>query len=319
MVHLGYTLSSEEFGPAALVDQARLAELAGFSFASISDHYHPWVDAQGHSPFVWTSLGAVAQATNHIELMTGVTCPIIRIHPAILAHAAATIAALAPGRFLFGIGTGEYLNEHILGDQWPPISRRQDMLIEAIDVMRSLWEGGYTTRHGDHYTVENARIYTLPDQLPPIMIAAGGVDSAEIAAEHGEGLIATSPDTDVVDAYLKAGGNSSRIYGQLTVCWAEDRDTAIQTALKVWPNAGLGGQLSQELALPAYYEAATELVTQEVIAEAISCGPAAQPILDGIAAYADAGFTHVYIHQVGENQAEFIEFANGALLPEITT
>lgn len=214
MVQLGYTLSSEEFGPRDLVRNAVQAEAAGFSFASISDHYHPWVDAQGHSPFVWTSLGAVAQATERLELMTGVTCPIVRIHPAINAHAAATVAALAPGRFFFGVGTGEYLNEHILGDQWPPISRRQEMLIEAVDVIRSLWEGGYTTRHGEYFTVENARIYTLPEQLPPIMIAASGPDSAKVAGIHGEGLVTTSPDAEVIKAYLEAGGEPTRIYGQ---------------------------------------------------------------------------------------------------------
>ncbi len=317
MVQLGYTLSSEEFGPRDLVQHAVLAEGAGFSFASISDHYHPWVDAQGHSPFVWTSLGAVAQATERMELMTGVTCPIIRVHPAIMAQAAATVAALAPGRFLFGVGTGEYLNEHIHGDQWPPISRRQDMLVEAIEIIRSLWEGGYTTWHGEHFTVENARIYTLPDELPPIMIAASGTESAELAGIHGQGLVTTSPNTEVIDTYLKAGGDPSRIIGQVNVCWGADKDAAIQTVLEVWPNAGLGGQLSQELALPAYFEAAAELVTPEVIAEAVPCGPEVQPILDSIAEFVDAGCTHVYVHQVGDNQAEFIEFARTNLIPEI--
>lgn len=316
-MELGYTLSSEEFGPQDLVRQAQLAEAAGFTFASISDHFHPWVDAQGHSPFVWTSLGAIAQATTDLTLMTGVTCPIMRIHPAILAQSVATVASLAPDRFMFGVGTGEYLNEHILGDQWPPISRRQEMLVEAISVMRELWQGGYTTHHGEFFTVENARLYTLPAQSPPVLIAASGETSATLAGEHGQGLVSTSPDKATVDAYLAAGGDAAQVYGQLTVCWDEDRDRAIQTVLKMWPNAGLSGQLSQELALPAYFESATELVTGDKVVESVPCGPDIQPILDQVEAYRQAGFTHIYLHQVGEQQEPFINMARTSIMPQL--
>jgi G6PDH family F420-dependent oxidoreductase len=319
MVQLGYTLSSEEFRPNDLVAHSRLAEEAGFSFASISDHYHPWVDAQGHSPFVWSTLGGIAQVTEKLELMTGVTCPIIRTHPAIIAQATATVADMLPGRFLFGVGTGEYLNEHITGEHWPPISRRQDMLVEALDVIRDLWQGGYTTYHGQFFKVENARLYTLPETLPPVIFAAAGPESAKLAGEHGDGLVSTAPDKDVVDAYVAAGGDASRVYGQVTVCWQASKDEAIKTMLEVWPNSGLSGQLSQELALPSYFEAAAELVTPEVISEQTPCGPEVQPILDSIQEYVDAGFTHIYVHQVGENQQEFIDMARREILPNFSS
>jgi G6PDH family F420-dependent oxidoreductase len=319
MVQLGYTLSSEEFRPNDLVAHSRLAEQAGFTFASISDHYHPWVDAQKHSPFVWSTLGGIAQVTEKLEVMTGVTCPLIRIHPAIIAQATATVADMLPGRFLFGVGTGEYLNEHITGEQWPPISRRQEMLVEALEVIRNLWQGGYKTHHGTHYTVENARLYTLPETLPPMLVAAAGPESAQLAGEHGDGLVSTAPDKKVVDEYVAAGGDASRVYGQITVCWQETKDKAIKTALEIWPNSGLSGQLSQELALPAYFESAAELVTPEVISKQMPCGPEVQPILDKIQEYIDAGFTHVYIHQVGENQLEFIDMAKREILPNFSS
>jgi G6PDH family F420-dependent oxidoreductase len=319
MVQLGYTLSSEEFRPNDLVAHSRLAEDAGFSFASISDHYHPWVDAQGHSPFVWSTLGGIAQVTEKLELMTGVTCPIIRTHPAIIAQATSTVADMLPGRFLFGVGTGEYLNEHITGEHWPPISRRQDMLVEALEVIRDLWQGGYTTHHGQFFKVENARLYTLPETLPPVIFAAAGPESAKLAGEHGDGLVSTAPDKEVVDAYVAAGGDSSRVYGQVTVCWQASKDEAIKTMLEVWPNSGLSGQLSQELALPSYFEAAAELVTPDVISEQTPCGPEVQPILDSIQEYVDAGFTHIYVHQVGENQQEFIDLARREILPNFSS
>jgi len=317
MVQLGYTLSSEEFRPNDIVTHARLAEETGFTFASISDHYHPWVDAQEHSPFVWSTLGGIAQSTERLEILTGVTCPIIRIHPAILAQAAATVADMLPGRFIFGVGTGEYLNEHVTGAQWPPVSKRQAMLIEAIEVMRELWKGEYTTHYGEHFTVENARIYTLPEALPPIFVAASGPDSGMLAGKHGDGLISTAPDAEVVRAYTGSGGDATRVYGQLTVCWGENEDESVQTALKIWPNAGLSGQLSQELALPLYFESATELVTPEIIARQVVCGPDPEPILRKIAEYADAGFTHVYLHQIGPNQEGFLDFAKREILPHI--
>ncbi len=319
MVQLGYTLSSEEFRPNEIVAHARLAEETGFAFAGISDHFHPWVDAQKHSPFVWATLGGIAQSTERLEIMTGVTCPLIRIHPAIMAQAAATVADMLPGRFIFGLGTGEYLNEHVTGAQWPPISKRQAMLVEAIGILREMWQGGYTTHYGEHYTVENARLYTLPETLPPIYVAAAGPESAALAGAHGDGLINTAPAPEVVEAYVKAGGDAGRVVGQLTVCWGEDKDAAAQTALKIWPNAGLSGQLTQELALPAYFESATDLVTAEKIEQEVVCGPDPEPFLAKIKEYADAGFTHVYLHQIGPDQTGFLDFARRELLPHATT
>jgi G6PDH family F420-dependent oxidoreductase len=316
MVQLGYTLSSEEFRPNDIVAHARLAEEAGFTFAGISDHFHPWVDAQKHSPFVWATLGGIAQSTERLEVLTGVTCPLIRIHPAIMAQAAATVADMLPGRFIFGLGTGEYLNEHVTGAQWPPISKRQAMLVEAIGIMRELWRGEYTTHYGDYYTVENARLYTLPETLPPIYVAAAGPESAELAGKHGDGFINTAPTPEVVQAYTAAGGDPGRVVGQLTVCWGTDKDAAVQTALEIWPNAGLSGQLTQELALPLYFEAATELVTAEKIEQEIVCGPNPRDFLDKIKEYVDAGFTHVYLHQIGPDQEGFLDFAQRELLPQ---
>ncbi len=316
MVELGYTLSSEEFRANELVALARRAEETGFTYASISDHFHPWLDSQGHAPFVWSTLGGIAQSTERIEIMTGVTAPIIRIHPAIIAQAVATVADMLPGRFIFGVGTGEYLNEHITGEHWPPISRRQDMLIESLALIRKLWEGEYTAHYGEFYTVENARLYTLPETLPPIYIAAGGPESAALAGKHGDGLINTSPDKEVVEAYVRAGGDKEPTYGQLTVCWGEDEDKAAATALEIWGYTALPGQMSQELALPKYYEAGKELVTTEMIKESIVCGPDPRKYLDGIKEFADAGFTHVYLHQVGPDQEGFFDFAKRELLPQ---
>jgi G6PDH family F420-dependent oxidoreductase len=317
MVQIGYTLSSEEFRPHELVEQAVKAEQTGFPFAGISDHFHPWMDSQGHSPFVWTTLGGIATRTSRLKVFTGVTAPIIRIHPAIVAQAAATVADMMPGRFALGVGTGEMLNEHITGEQWPPISIRQEMLAEAVDVIRQLWEGGYTTIQGDYYDVQNARLYTLPEQLPEIIVAASGPESGELAGLIGDALCSTSPDQATVEAFDQGGGNGKPRYGQLTVCWAEDENEAAETALKYWGYSALGGQMSQELALPKYYqETAEKLVTTEHIKEEIVCGPDPEKFHEKIQAYIDAGFTHVYLHQVGPDQDGYLDFAKREILPK---
>jgi coenzyme F420-dependent glucose-6-phosphate dehydrogenase len=312
----GYALSSEEHRPSDLVDNAAAAEAAGFEFALISDHYHPWVDAQGHSPFVWTVLGGIARATSTIEVGTGVTCPMIRIHPAIIAQAAATTADMFSGRFFLGVGTGENLNEHILGEHWPPYADRREMLIESIEIMRGLWQGDLFSHRGDHYRVENARIYTLPDEPLRIMVAASGPESATLAGNHGDGLVVTSPQRDVVDAYRSSGG-AGPIYGQVTVCWATNESDARRTVHKVWPNAGLTGDLSQELPLPMHFEQAAENVTAEALAEQIPLGPDPARYLGAIRETADAGATHVYVHQVGSDQAGFFDFWQREVAPEL--
>ncbi|HJP64704.1 MAG TPA: TIGR03557 family F420-dependent LLM class oxidoreductase, partial [Actinomycetota bacterium] len=262
MAEFGYTLSSEEFGPRDLVANAARAEEAGFTFALISDHFHPWIDEQGHSPFVWATLGGIAQRTERLKVGTGVTCPLIRIHPAIVAHAAATVADIMPGRFFLGLGTGENLNEHVTGARWPAADQRLDMLAEAIEVIRALWKGDDETHRGTYYTVEQARLYTLPDELPPLYVAAKGERAATLAANMGDGLIAVGPDADTAKAYQEAGGSGPR-YAQLHHCWAEDEAEARKLAHRVWPNAGIGGELSVELPLPRHYEQAAETVTEE--------------------------------------------------------
>src|SRR3954471_13939489 len=220
MTDLGYCLTSELHGPREMVEHARLAEQAGFRFALISDHYHPWTSKQGHSPFVWAVIGGIANATNQLSLGTGVTCPTIRIHPAIVAQAAATASLMLDGRFFLGVGTGEALNEHILGDRWPPSDVRREMLEEAVEVMRLLWRGGTRTHRGRHYTVEQARIFTLPERPPPIVVSAFGPRATELAGRIGDGYMNTSPDGEMLRVFHQAGGTAKPAYGKVDVSWA---------------------------------------------------------------------------------------------------
>ncbi|HEX2034750.1 MAG TPA: TIGR03557 family F420-dependent LLM class oxidoreductase [Chloroflexota bacterium] len=316
MVEIGYALSSEEHAPNDLVRQARLAEEAGFTFALISDHYHPWVDAQGHSPFVWSVIGGIAQATQRLRLATGVTCPIMRIHPAIIAQAAATAAAMMPGRFSLGVGTGERLNEHILGGAWPAHTVRLEMLEEAVDVMRLLWRGGVRSFSGLYYTVENARLYTLPEQPPQVFVAASGPKAATLAGHIGDGLIATSADAQLVQTFQAAGGAGKPRIGQCTVCWAPDEATAKRTAFEIWPNGGLKDPLNTELALPSHFQRAAAMVTEDDVAESIVCGPDPEKHRAKIQEFVDAGFDQVYVHQVGHDQEGFMRFYQREILPK---
>ncbi|GAB4515344.1 MAG: LLM class F420-dependent oxidoreductase [Anaerolineae bacterium] len=318
---IGYAISSEEHHPSDIVQHARRAEDIGFPFALISDHFHPWVDAQGHSPFVWSVLGAIANNTERLRIGTGVTCPMIRTHPAIIAHAAATVAAMMPGRFFLGVGTGENLNEHIFGDHWPEFEVRAEMLEESIEVMRLLWEGGNQSHYGTYYTLENARLYTLPETPPEIMIAASGPEAAELAGRLGDGLINVTPDKEIVDIFEQNGnGTTARPkFGKLTVCWAESKDAAIDTAHHYWPNAGLQGQLSQELPTPALFEQAVKTVRREDVAEALICGPDAQEHISAIQEFASAGYDHIYVHQVGPDQEGFFNFYEKQVLPAFQT
>ena len=254
MTKFGLTLSSEEHSPRRLVDLAGLAEEHGFDFVSISDHYHPWIDEQGHAPFVWSVLGAIAERTSAIDVAVGVTCPIIRIHPAVLAQAAATTGHLLDGRFAWGVGTGEALNEHITGQRWPIAPDRIDMLEEAIDIIRRLWTGDEITVRGQHYTVENARIYDPPTSPIPIIVSAFGPAAAEMAARAGDGLW-TGADAEIIKTWRRAGGRGP-VYSQLSLCWAPTREEAVETAHRVWPNTGVPGQLSQDLPTPSHFEQA---------------------------------------------------------------
>src|SRR3954447_14506879 len=268
-MRIGYFLSSEEFPPQALVDQARRAEQAGFCGLWISDHYHPWNEQQGQSPFVWTTIGAVAEATQQIPITTAVTCPTVRLHPAIIAQAAATCAVLLEGRFALGVGSGEALNEHILGDRWPPVAVRLEMLEEAVEVIRLLWRGGTRSHRGRHYLVENARVYTLPDEPPPILISGFGPKSTALAGRIGDGYCLTMPDRDLVRLFRDAGGGSKVVQGGMKVCYGPDEATARATAHRLWPTEQVPGELAQVLPTPAHFEQASELVTEEMIAEAI--------------------------------------------------
>jgi G6PDH family F420-dependent oxidoreductase len=319
VLELGYALSSEEHGPCELVDQARRAEEVGFSFALISDHFHPWVSRQGQSPFVWSVIGAIAQATDRIRLGTGVTCPIRRFHPALAAHAAATAAAMMPGRFFLGVGSGEHLNEHIFGEAWPPPETRLEMLEEAIGLIRALWSGESTSRSGAHFRVDEAQIYTLPEAVPPIYVAASGPSAASLAARVGDGLIATSPDADLVEAFRAEGGRRKPRFGQLTVCYDQDPERAERTAHEFWPTAGLKGEgdLKWELKTPELFEQLVANVSREDVAESILCSADSEAHLAEIRKFADAGFDHVYVHQVGPRQEEFFRFYENEVLPKL--
>ena len=316
MTTWGYTLSSEEHRPADLVRHAGLAEQAGFDFLSISDHFHPWIDEQGHSPFVWSVLGGVAQATSTVRVGTGVTCPILRVHPAIVAHAAATTALLFEGRFFLGVGTGEALNEHVLGQRWPSIEVRQEMLAEALHVMRELWKGDTVDLHGTHYTVENARLYDVPDDPIPIVVSAFGTKAAELAARDGDGIWMTSPQDDVLRAFRHANGTGPRI-GQYTLCWAPTEAEGVATARRVWPNTGLPGQLAQDLPTPSHFEQATTLVTEQHIAEQVACGPDPDRVLEELRTYEAKGLDHIHLHQIGPDQEGFLAFWEDELRPKL--
>ncbi len=317
MVEVGYALSSEEHAATDLVRYARRAEEMGFTFALISDHFHPWVDRQGHSPFVWSVLGGIAQVTERLVVGTGVTCPTIRIHPAIIAHAAATVATLMPGRFFLGLGTGEYLNEHILGDRWPPVPVRQEMLEEAVEVIRGLWQGGYYNHRGRYYLVENARLYDLPPQPVPIMIAASGPRSAALAGRIADGFISTMPSRELVQQFEAAGGRGKPIYGQIHVTWARTEEEARKVSMEYWPIAGLKGPLNSELALPRYFEQAAQMLREEDVARSMVLGPDPSRHVQAIKQFADAGFTHVYVHQTGPDQEGFFQFYQREVMPKL--
>jgi coenzyme F420-dependent glucose-6-phosphate dehydrogenase len=316
MVELGYSLSSEEFAPDELIRFARQAETAGFKFSLISDHYHPWTNQQPHSAFVWSTIGGISQVVDQLQLGTGVTCPTMRVNPAIVAQAAATSAVLMRGRFFLGVGTGENLNEHILGDHWPKASDRLEMLEEAISLMRQLWKGGWQSHSGRHYTVESARIFTLPPEPLAIMVAASKPGAAKLAGRVGDGLISFEPKADLVKIFEAAGGKGKPRYGQLTVCFASTEEEATAVVKKYWPNAGIGGDLMTDLPLPSRFEQIVELMDQKKIIEGMPLGPDPQKHIAGITEFMDAGFDHIYVHQVGPQQDEFFRFYSEKVLPQ---
>lgn len=315
VVDLGINLASEAHGPNELVEYAGRAEEAGFDFAVISDHYHPWIPKQDDSPFVWGTLGAIAERTDDLELGTAVTCPMIRIHPAIVAQAAATAQSLLDGRFFLGVGTGERLNEHILGDHWPPHSVRLEMLEEAVDVIRDLWDGEMVTRHGNHYTVENAQLFSLPAEPPEIVVSALGPETASVAGQFGDGFITTQPNEEFVERFEEDGDGP--IYGGTKVCWGENDREALETAVEWWPNA-FADVSGTELAIPKHYKEASQSVSEDDAEEAIAYGPDPEPYVEHIQEFVDAGFERVYLHHLGQNQNAFIEFMERDVLSEFS-
>jgi coenzyme F420-dependent glucose-6-phosphate dehydrogenase len=317
VAEIGYTLSAEEHGPRDLIRYAAAAEESGFTFALISDHYHPWTERQGHSPFVWSVLGGVAGATERLHVGTGVTCPILRIHPAIVAQAAATTAAMMPGRFFLGVGTGENLNEHVVGRRWPSADERVEMLEEAVEAIRLLLGGGTQSHRGRYFHIEDARLYTLPEEPPPIMVAAKGDKAVDMAGRLGDGLIGVAPDRELISRFEEAGGGDKPRYGQLHVCWAEDEKDARRTAREWWPNSSLPGELGVELPMPRNFEQAADLLSEDDVARSVICGSDPEPHLDAIREFVDAGYSHVYLHQIGPDQEGFLRFCEREILPKV--
>ena len=307
MTTLGIFLSSEEQSAKRLVDIAVKAEDAGFRDLWISDHFHPWLDVQGESPFVWSTIGAIAGATREVHVTTAVTCPTVRIHPVIVAQAAATSASLLEGRFVLGVGTGEALNEHVLGDPWPGIEQRLSMLEESVAIMRELWQGGNVSYDGQHYVVDRARLYSLPDEPVPVYVSAFGPKAADTAGQVADGYINVAPDADLLQGYRDAGG-SGPAHGGMKVCWGADEAECVKTVHRLWPNEVLTGELAQVLPMPAHYAAACEPVTEAMIADAVPCGPDPEKHVAAIQEFLDAGYDKVYVNQIGDDQEGFLKF-----------
>jgi G6PDH family F420-dependent oxidoreductase len=311
----GFKLMTELHGPAALLRQARAAEEHGFGFLGISDHIHPWLDSHGHSPFAWSVLGAIAEATESVELITMVTCPIGRYHPAVVAQMAATIGVMSEGRFTLGLGTGELLNEHVTGQRWPRSDERQEHLGEVVEAIQSLYEGGFRSYRGRHVEVVDTRIYDLPDQPVPLAIAAGGSRAATLAGSAGVGLVATDSDSAIVEAYAEAGGDRTRTYTEVALAWHPDEDEGRRLAHDRFRFGALGWKVMPELPNVTNFEAATRLLTEEQIGEQIPHGPDPKLHAEAIREYIDAGFEHIAVLPVGDDLDGFLRFWDDELRP----
>lgn len=317
MTTYGYFLSSEELSPGELVENAVRGEQAGFERLWISDHYHPWNDEQGESAFVWAVLGAIAARTERVVVTTAVTCPTVRIHPAVIAQAVATTQVLFGGRFQFGVGTGEALNEHIFGDAWPHTDVRLEMLEEAVQVIRALWEGGTVNHRGQHYTVDAARIYSLPETLPPILISGFGPKATELAGRIGDGYMNVAPDGDLVTLYRDSGGTGPTHVG-VKVCWAQDPAKARKTVHRLWAHQAVPGEAAQVLYSPHQFEQISSVVTEEMAVGAVAAvGNDVAEFVEALKPYAEAGFDEVYISQIGPDQEGFLRFWTEELEPAL--
>jgi len=318
MTHFGYTAMGEQAPAKQLVTDLVAAELAGFDFSVTSDHFSPWIEEQGHSPNAWVVLGAAAQATEALPLMTFVTCPTFRYHPAVVAQQAATLSMLSSGRFTLGLGAGENLNEHVIGGGWPMARVRQERLAEAAEIIRALFAGDYVNFSGRHFQIERARLYHLPGTAPPIGIAASGPGSATLAASHGDALIATSPDGGLVAEFDAAAGGGKPKYGQLPVCYDRDETAARARARELWRWAVAGWPVTAELPDPRAFDAASGTVREEDVAALLPCGPDVGSYVKAAREWIDAGFTHLALVQVGGgNQRDFIAWAAAELLPAL--
>ncbi|MBQ1049073.1 TIGR03557 family F420-dependent LLM class oxidoreductase [Micromonospora sp. C51] len=311
-MRIGYKLSSEGFGPNEIIRQAVRAEQVGFDFVEMSDHFHPWLDSQGHSSFTWTVLGAIAARTDRIELATGVTCPSVRYHPAIIAQAAATLALVSDNRFTLGVGAGERLNEHVVGQGFPSARGRHERLREALEIIRLLWSGGYRSYEGKHLQLDDARVFDLPDQLPVIAVAASGEASVTIAAELGDGLFATEPEADLVQTYQRLGGQGPR-YAEVSLAWAPDEQQAVRAAWETSRWAVTGWKVMSELPNPVNFEAASRTVTEDDIRQQFAVGPGPDAHVQAVRTYVDAGFDHIVLQNAGPDPDGFLDFFQDVL------
>ena len=316
MASYGYSLMCELYGPKELLAQAARAEEVGFDFVTISDHFHPWLYSQHHSPYAWSVLGALAAQTRDVELVSLVTCPTIRYHPAIVAQKAATVATMSDGRFRLGLGAGENLNEHVVGRGWPPAHVRHEMLQEAIEIMRTLWSGGYHSHEGKHFTVHDARIFTLPDEPPPLYVAASGSESVALAARAGDGLVATQPERELTEAYDEAAGAGKPKYGQLALAVDDDESRARRVAHELFRFGLPGWKVQSELPNPINFEAATSHVREEDVAEVVPCGADVDRHAEAIGQWTEAGFDHVAIVPLGDIDL-FFDFWEQDLQPRL--
>jgi G6PDH family F420-dependent oxidoreductase len=318
MTDFGYTMMCEQSAPDRLVEDVRLAEAAGFDFSVISDHYQPWLSAQGHSPYAWSVLGAAAAVTERIPLMTYVTCPTLRYHPAVVAQKAATMQILSGNRFRLGLGAGENLNEHVVGKRWPAVGVRHEMLAEAIDVIAALFDGGGVSFRGKHFDVESARLWDLPEQRVPIGVAVSGPDSCRLAGAKADVMIAVEPDAELGEMFDAAGGGGKPRVGQIALAYDEDREAAVQRAHEQFRWFGLGWKVNADLPNPDGFEGATQFVTPEQVGEQLGCGPDVQEHVEKIKPFIDAGFSEIALVQIGgEQQERFIAWAERELLPAL--
>ena len=316
MLKIGYKLMSEEHGPGELVRNAERAERAGFDFAAISDHFFPWLEEQGHAPFAWPVLGAAAQATRRLGLMTSVTCPIMRYHPAIVAQAAATMAVLSGDRFTLGVGAGERLNEHVVGQGWPGVRERHERLSEALDIIQGLLAGELTNYRGAYFHLDDAKLWDQPDRKPDVAVAAGGPEAARLAGRKGDCLMATMADPALIEAFAGAGGSGAR-YAEVGMCCAPSDEEARETAHRYFRWSAAGWPVMAELPNTKGFAAASEHVTPETVAELVSCGPSAERHLQAIGKYLDAGFDHIVLTQIGPDQDYFFDLFERELAPAL--